>query len=464
MRKLAMLSAMLFSTAGAGAQQQVDQIQFEVKFSKPLAVLEFALRLRPRAQTNQFKTLFTSSSFNNAKYSALIARLDSLPLDYEYDFPEYPPGEKIGGSTLYTIRRNLVLSDNVDEFRQRTIGLIPLIDLNSLTGILKEFTPVYDKVVYDSVRTRFESQLKSIDSVITAKNMAQYFTQAARFYRSAWDPPIPFLFVFYPLPNARGFTATAFGNVSMSALPTSYTDFIPVLTVMLHESSHILLDEQSLAFKKQVDGWFKSNPSKYSRYAQGLVQESWATAVANGYFQEKLSGQLSTRSWYNRTYNDLMAKAMYPYIKEYLDTGKPMDKALVDRQVETYETKFPQWIYEWDNLLAGRSVLSEEQADFDLIDRKYPYRHVNVYVHDFSNASFETLKRGSTKVVIVRGDNKRKLDLIKSHFPSLASWNPDPAADFSYVHLTPDKFQLIVVNLVKTTLEQQLDSKLYDAR
>src|SRR5215212_5243193 len=355
MRKLAMLSAMLFSTAGAGAQQQVDQIQFEVKFSKPLAVLEFALRLRPRAQTNQFKTLFTSSSFNNAKYSALIARLDSLPLDYEYDFPEYPPGEKIGGSTLYTIRRNLVLSDNVDEFRQRTIGLIPLIDLNSLTGILKEFTPVYDKVVYDSVRTRFESQLKSIDSLITAKNIAQYFTQAARFYRSAWDPSIPFLFVFYPLPNARGFTATAFGNVSMSALPTSYTDFIPVLTVMLHESSHILLDEQSLAFKKQVDGWF----------------------------QEKLSGQLSTRSWYNRTYNDLMAKAMYAYIKEYLDTGKPMDKALVDRQVETYETKFPQWIYEWDNLLAGRSVLSEEQADFDLIDRKYPYRHVNVYVHDF---------------------------------------------------------------------------------
>lgn len=191
-----------------------------------------------------------------------------------------------------------------------------------------------------------------------------------------------------------------------------------------------------------------------------LINEAWATAVGNGYFREKLTGSLNCGSWYNFKYNDQMAKAMYPFIKQYLDQGKPMDKALVDKQVEVYETKFPNWIYEWENLLQGRTVMSDNDADFDLIDRKFPYNHQFLYLHDFSLESFDRLVAGGTKFAIIHNDNKRKLDLVKRRFPSLARWDPDARKDFSQALLLPDHTQLIVVNLVSTALEQQLEGPL----
>jgi hypothetical protein len=180
--------------------------------------------------------------------------------------------------------------------------------------------------------------------------------------------------------------------------------------------------------------------------------------VGNGYFYVKLTGNLLPGSWYGFKYNSEMAKAMYPFIKEYLDAGKPMDKALVDKQVEIYETKFPDWIYAWDNLMAGRTVISDDSSDFDVIDRKFPYRHVQTYLHDFSSESFEKLARGGTKFVIIHSDNRRKLDVVKSHFGTLAEWKPDSNKDFAYAHMLPDKTELVVINLVTMTLEQVFGS------
>lgn len=449
-------AAPAFVTAQSTAP--ATHLQFEVRFSKPLAVFVFLQQLSPRAPTNQFKQLFNASKFASPKFHALIAAFDSIPLDIEYDFPAYPPGQKIGGSIESTLKRNLVISKDLDDFRMRSIGVIPLSDLNRIVSTISEFTPIYDKVVYEPVKPVFEKQLADIDSLIVARNIATYFEQARIFYRASWDPTIPFIFVFYPLPNARGFSATAFGNVALSALPTSYTDFTPMLSVMLHESSHILFDEQSLEFKTMLDTWYSTNPSRFSRYAYGLMNEAFATAVGNGYFAEKLAGHLNPGSWYGWKYNDQMAKAIYPLIKQYLDDRRPIDKQLADQYVSIYETKFPDWIWNWDYLMEGRTVISENKADFDLLDRKFPYRHAQVYLPDFSESSFQALKRGGTKLIVVSGDNERKLSLIKDHFHELRDWNPDPHQDFTFARLMADKYQFIVVNLVTGTLEQALAS------
>ena len=104
--------------------------------------------------------------------------------------------------------------------------------------------------------------------------------------------------------------------------------------------------------------------------------------------------------------------------------------------------------------------MSDDSSDFDLIDRKFPYVHQQSYLRDFSNDSFDKLVRGGTKFVIIHRDNARRLALVKNRFAALATWKPDAKKDFSYAQMMPDKTQLIVVNLVNTTLEQQLDSQL----
>src|SRR5215213_5496945 len=113
-----------------------------------------------------------------------------------------------------------------------------------------------------------------------------------------------------------------------------------------------------------------------------------------------------------------MGKQMYPAIKEYIDNGKAIDKPLVDRYIKIYEDSFPGWITDLNHLMVYRSVISENTADADIIDKIFGYTSVAEYHQDFSNESFDKLKRMPiTKMIIVSGDNKKKLKLIKEKIP-----------------------------------------------
>jgi len=434
------------------------QIKFEVKFSKPLAVLEFMQNLSAKARNNSFKTHFTNSEFNNGTYTDLLKLFDSINLEYSYEFTDYPKGQKIEGSTENLLKKNLFYCQSLDDFRLRSLGLIPLSDINNLILVIKEFTPVYEKLIYEPNKTVFEKQLNEIETLLVTKNIASHFEQAKKFYSSSWDDSIPFVLAYNPLPDSKGFRATAFYNLVVSPLPTATTDYNLILSLALHEISHILYDEQSLPFKIEMDKWFSSNPSKYSVYAQGLVQESWATAVGNGYFFEKLSGKLNPGNWYGTKYVSLMAKEIYPLVKEYIDKGRPADKFFVDQYIKIFEDSFSTWAKDLNYLMMGRYVISDNRSDFEVLDRKFPYRNEAEYFTDFTESSFEKLRHSTmTKFIIVSTDNKKKLALIKNHFDELKNWNPDSKNDFTYFQFLADKSQLIVINLVHNSLEKQLE-------
>jgi hypothetical protein len=78
-----------------------------------------------RGTKHPFKTLFANSAFANGPLAGLTGALDSIPLDYEYRFTQYPPGWKIEGSTEYVLKRALAMTSTPDEFRSRAIGVIP---------------------------------------------------------------------------------------------------------------------------------------------------------------------------------------------------------------------------------------------------------------------------------------------------------------------------------------------------
>jgi hypothetical protein len=460
---LAVATALL---AGPGVAQEATStarggIRIEVTFSRQLAVLDFMKKLRPTAPDNPFKTLFANSAFSTGPLAGLTGALDSIPLDYEYRFTQYPPGLKIEGSTEYVLKRALATTATPDEFRSRAIGVIPMADLNRLVSLLEAFAPAYDSLVYLPNRETFERQLRDIDALVTSKDLAAHFERVRAFFRSDWDPSIPFLFVFYPLPNSRGFNATAYGNISECALPTSFTDFPTMLALMLHEATHILLDEQSVALKRELDDWFASSPAKSATSARSLMQESWATAIGSGYFGERLTGSLNPGNWYGERHISEMGKAFFPLVKPYLDAGTTIDRSLVNAYIGLHESRFLSWLSDWEYLMTGRFVISERQADFDLIDSRYRYRNSAYYLHDFSSESLAKLREAATtRLVVVSRDNRKTLARVQAAIPELAGWRPDASRDFTYSVMMRDKRRLIVINLVRGGLEQQLGSAL----
>lgn len=335
------------------------------------------------------------------------------------------------------------------------MGLIPNTDLLKLTDLLFAFTPVYEAVIYQPDKKHFDEQLKGIDDLMKSTNLNHYFTLASAFFNSSWDASVPFIFCFYPLPASRSFTATAISNVAISAIPDSLDSYFSLLSVMLHEMSHILYDEKPLALWKQVDEWFNSNPSKVSRYAYNLFNEAMATAVGNGYLHTQLTGKENPGSWYGVKYISLMAKDVYPVVKDYIVNHRSIDQNFMNQYIGLFEKDFPVWLTDLDFVMMGRYVLSENPADFNFIDRKYRSAHENK--NEITKSSITEMKKHpATKVIIINKDNADECRIIKDNINELKDWQPEADKDFSYTVFLKDKTWLIIINNVKGTIEENI--------
>ncbi len=435
-----------------------QETKFEVKFSEPLAVFVFVENLSTHYPDNPFKKLFTNSKFNQDKYNKLIAEFDTLNIDYSYDFTEYPYGQKFPGMTGSLLKRNLIRSKTLDEFKFNSVGIIPITDVIKLTSILSTFSPVYQELVYQPNKEKFEKQLTELSSFIVSKNIASYFDIGKKFYNSSWDNAIPFEIAIYPLPNSKVFTAEAFCNNAASAIPNDFKDYNLLLSIMLHEIFHILYNEQSLSVKKEIDKWFNSNPSIHSTYAYLLLNEALATAIGNGTVYEQLNQKEDSAEWYNQKYINLMAKKIYPLVKEYISNQKSFDKSFVDNYIKIYDTNFSDWISELNNIMTYRSVLTDNSDDFNYINQFFPYKSMSQTEDNISENSIDKMsKTPITKIVIISKDNKNKIELLKRKFIELKNWNPDYKTNFTYSVFMADKTYLTIINSAQNRTEKQIE-------
>ncbi|MCX8524655.1 hypothetical protein OF897_12100 [Chryseobacterium formosus] len=295
-----------------------QKINFDIKYSESLAVFVFMQNLSENYPENIFKSEFEKSKYNNDAYRKLISQFDKLAIDYSYQFEEFPYASKTPMQTRDILKKNLIETNNLNDFKLRSIGILPNNVLNDLTTYIAEFTPVYNELIYQPNKDKFEKQLAEITDYANNHQLENYFETGLIFYNSSWDRSIPFEIAFYPFPDSDYFTAQAFYNNFISAIQTNLTDYKDLFSVMLHETYHIIYNEESLEIKVQIDQAFKKNPSKYSNYAYLLMNEVLATALGNGYVYETLNGKSDANDWYFHKHIHLMARKIYPLVKEYI--------------------------------------------------------------------------------------------------------------------------------------------------
>lgn len=432
---------------------------FTIKYSEQLAIFVFLQNLTDNYPENVFKTEFQKSRYNTEPYKRTILKFDKLLLDYSCQFEEYPYGSKKSMQTYDLLKKNMIETKNLSDFKIRSVGLIPNKTLIDLAACLSDFIPVYNELIYNPNKEKFEKQLEEITQYSNENNIVGYFETGLLFYNSSWDNSIPFEVVFYPLPNSKGFTAQAFCNNFVSAIQTDLKSYKDLFSVMLHETYHIIYDEQSLEVKTEIDTYFKENKSKCSNYAYQLMNEVLATALGNGYVFEKLDGKPDDGDWYNKKYINLMAKQIYPLTKEYIEQKKPIDKNFINNYIKLYEEHFPDWINELDNIMTYRYVITDNEADFKKISQMFRYRSRSEYDAEITENSIEKMKNTTlTKVIIVSKNNAEKLKLVKSKFSELKNWKANANKEFADKILLGDKSQLIILNQKDSSLETLLKS------
>ena len=440
----------LFLTTRAFAQKPT----FKIKYSEQLAVFVFLQSLSENYPENVFKTEFEKSKYNTEKYKTIISNFDKLNIYYSYPFDEYPFGSKKTMQTEDIVKKNLIETENLTDFKIRTISFISSKTLSDFTESISAFTPIYNELIYNPNKEKFEKQIEEIKKYSNEHSIENYFQTGLTFYNSSWDNSIPFEIAFYPLPNSQGFTAQAFCNNFISAVQTDLKSHKDLFSVMLHETYHIIYDEQSLEVKTQIDQYFKESKSKYSNYAYQLMNEALATALGNGYVYEKLDGKMDPGDWYNKKYISLMAKQIYPLVTEYIDQKKPMDKNFIDSYINLYEVNFPEWINELNNIMSYRYVLTENKEDINAIRKMYRYRSRTEEEYQITKSSIEKMKTTSlTKVIVISKNSAENIKLLKNEFPELKNWNSNANKEFANMILLNDKSQLIVLNQKTATIE-----------
>jgi hypothetical protein len=331
------------------------------------------------------------------------------------------------------------------------LGLIPNADLIDLTIILDAFTPVYNELIYTPNKEKFENQVKCLSAYFISKNVSDYFQAGVLFYNSVWDNYIPFEIALYPLPDPKGFTAEAFINNAVSAIPTNEDNYDGLLSVMMHEIFHMIYNEQSLEVKQNIKKWFDANPSKCSTYAFWLMNEAFATALGNGYVYEKLHGTIDTTDWYNQKYINAMAKKLYPLVTEYLARKKPIDQDFINSYIKIYRDNYSGWLNELNNLLTYRYVITDNGKDFDTIGYYYPYTSYSDFEDHIAESDIKKMSRTPlTKLIIISKERRAKLDMVKNSFKELKNWQYHPDKEFTYHTFLKDNTQLIIINRFKT--------------
>ncbi len=439
-------------------QSSGQKATFKVQFSEPLAVFQFVIDISNNSGPNANKTGFIASAYNTKKYLDLLAKFENINYFYDYEYTQYPYGNKIGGNTYFLLCKNLIESSSINEFSSKSFGIIPYADLSALTNILSQFVPVFRKLIYKPNEARIKHQIKLLDAKIKETDVGSFIDKVIKFHNSSWDISKPFILNVCPTLPSKSIGATAFFNYAYTRLPVDQKDTDLFLSFMFHESFHIIYDEQSLEFKKEFDKWFKENSSKYSMYAELLFNEAITTALSSGYLYTKLKGlSMPPDKWYNNKYIGSMAHEIYPLTEEYINRNKQIDRMFVDTYIKLYEEKFPEWIYDMHNLMGERFIICENSSYSDSIRKTFPQRSIREHREEISLYTLEEIKKNPvTKLIVVSKNNREKLEMIKNSFAELKDWTPESNSDFIHSIFLPDKTYLIIINNVSKPFGEML--------
>lgn len=396
---------------------------YNYKISKPYCVLNF-LQTASGSQGTSFtyRDYIKQKTQNDLKFKTIVDDFAKLSLHFPINNDDYPVSRKQTTSTYDLIVVNAVNSYSFEELKSKCLGIIPFETNLKLYAILNEAEKIYDKIVWSENRIKADKQLLELSRFKNANE--QIFNRIKRFYDSAWSSDIPFEIAIYPIPGANGFTtATPHVNSLCVGVFTDEKDHALRNGVVLHEMCHILYKEQRLVKQFEIDGYFKTNNTLYSKFAYSYLDEALATAIGNGWAYKEINNKIDEGEWYaDKTINEF-AKLIYPMVEEYMLLGKSIDKNFIDKSIKIFANNFNKAIQEYAILLNKTTVYTDEMSQIETVNLLSEF--FQIYSLNFSspilhNFSYEFMDNASdTQFFIISKNQQQTFAELKKRFSQI---------------------------------------------
>ncbi|MGN6292889.1 MAG: hypothetical protein ACTHMV_09120 [Chitinophagaceae bacterium] len=397
------------------------------KISKPYAILSFIETASgTQSHSPTLKALIDSKiDRNDTLFNRLVQDFRNINLNYNYKRDEFPGNRRQYRSTYDLIVIAAVKSESLPQFRDNTIGILPNSAhqelLKSLTGI----EIYYDSLIWLPSQQSLNKQIRNLRNYEAKAN--ELFRLFSKFYHSSWTNDIPFHVTLYPIPGKRGSTtATPHANSLCVGVLTEGKDLAATMGVVVHEMCHVLYDEQVSGFQHQLDSAFMTSTSPYKNVAYNFFDEALATALGNGWAYEKISGTPDTSAWYNNEYINGFARAVYPLVKQYLETNKSIDPFFVKQAIDIFANTYPRSLSDYSILFNNMYLYADagngqERQELRNILGKYfqssRYSFSSPVLHEYSIESLKTSK--PVQLIIIDRDHQATLSGLKNIFPEI---------------------------------------------
>jgi hypothetical protein len=132
--------------------------------------------------------------------------------------------------------------------------------------------------------------------------------------------------------------------------------------VLFHELAHSLYESETADFQNEWEGYFRSSKSLFAEPAYALINEALATALGNGWAEEKL-GSLRTGKWYDDPYLDAFSRALYPEVKARVEGGRRLDKDFAQKAIAALELAVPEAPFEYGLRLKKVVLLADSRLE-----------------------------------------------------------------------------------------------------
>lgn len=411
------------------------------RISKPLCLLTFL-----EAANKQWDASRTYSAYiykhvpaaSREDFYRMVDRFASINMSTYRPSDDLPAARQKTKSVYNIIKGTAVRSKYTEKFLHNSIGIMPDDQLQKLRDVMYWAEPYYNDMIWKEYKDDAERQLKELEKYTGKVDII--FGKLKNFYGSSWPANTSFEIGIYPIPGEHGHTtATPHGNNLVLAVLTGERNYAMRIGVAVHEMCHVLYDRQPFRTQWREDSAFAAQRSGYAKYAYTYFDEALATACGNGWAYEYLTGHTEKGNWYDNTYINNYAKAIYPMVKSYIHRHKRIDEAFIKNAIDQFKKKFPDAVSDYDNLL-NRVSLYTDAANMDEMHwinktlRKY--YNITSCSSSFPIADNQTLnlvKRSpGTQLFIIHHNHSEDFALLRQIFPELRKVHADRESLISF--------------------------------
>ena len=440
------ISLLLFNAATANENPH-DNISIEFSTNQVHGLYNFvqALAGTVGATSPTLNEIFSDSEFNNAQSKQILSAYKNINISYDYDFNQELAGRHNSRQIWQLFIMASTQAKDLDDFQQRTFGLITTNDHQIMISTLRYFEPIYQKLIWEPSQAWLDDEIKTLGTRASTIDINQHFNQAKSFYRTQWNSHIPFKVFIVPIPRNNGIsTATPQGNIlSFTTMPHQNTE--AQLGIIFHELAHILFENQPIATQKDIEKMFLESSSPYKVLAYQILDEALATALGNGWFYKLHSGELDTNDWYFSPYINTQAKSTYSLVERYIKNNKTLDKAFVDDFIKQYGTNFPNSYLNVDTIMANTIILAEQGKESDnrifqaYFNNLQFLRSINIVTPLDNLTEIGKLQRSiNTRLILITEQKEQNIENLKKYFPWLTSKKRPTEGNYIMAYLAPD--------------------------